>query len=137
MSSRNALGTGKDKTQFTKGVIFFAFAHFIYLLSMEVTKGWSVIVGLQLILLVLICIIAYGTKLESNTLLNICYAICILLATINAWRFHWLAGIGYVLFIISDIILIIKEDKEPWWQIPIWLFYLLGQICIISSFLMV
>lgn len=138
MSSRNALGTGKDKTRFTKGVVFFAIAHFLYSLSMmRGTKDWIIIVVLEMILFLAICAIAYQNDYKNTTILNVCYAICLLFATINAWRFCMLAGIGYLLFVISDIILIIKEDKEPWWQIPIWVFYVSGQTCIITSFMMV
>jgi len=134
MSSRDALGTGKDKTQFTQGVIFFAVAHLIYVLSMEGTKGWSVIVGLEALLVVIICVVAWGTEMKENILLNVLYAQCLALAAFNAWNFHFRAGLGYVFFIISDIILVIKEDDKPWYQIPIWFFYVLGQALIISSF---
>lgn len=135
MASRDALGTGKDKTRFTKGVVFFSTAHFLYVLSMaRETKDWIIIVGLELVIFLAICAIAYATNFKSTTILNVCYAMCLLLATINAWRFSVIAGVGYVSFAISDIILIAKEDKEPWWQIPIWFFYVLGQILIITSF---
>jgi len=139
MASRDALGTGKDKNKFIKGVVFFAWAHFMYLLSMESieSKAWVVIIGFQLLVVLIICFISYGMDLESDMILNVFYALCIFLATINAWIFSLLAGIGYLLFVTSDIILVIKEEKEPIWQIPIWAFYVAGQICIITSFLMV
>lgn len=138
MASRDALGTGKDKTQFTKGVVFFSAAHFLYVLSMmRETKDWIIIVGLEVILFLVICAIAYATNFKSTTILNVCYAMCLLLATINAWRFSVIAGVGYISFAISDIILVVKEDKEPYWQIPIWIFYVLGQILIITSFMTV
>ena len=135
MSSRDALGTGKDKTKFTQGIIFFAVAHLIYVLSMEGTKGWSVIVGLEALLVVIICVVAWGTEFKGNLLLNVLYAMCIALAAFNAWNFHFRAGLGYVFFIISDIILVIKEDEEPWYQIPVWFFYVSGQALIISSYI--
>lgn len=136
MASRDALSTGKNKTQFTKGVVFFAIAHLAYVLSMQETKWWSTIIGFEVIFCILVCIIAILTKMKGNILLNACYAICIIFAVINSWQFHWLAGIGYMFFVISDLILIIFEDKNPKWQIPIWITYVVAQICIISSFLM-
>jgi len=101
---------------------------------MEGTKGWSVILGLEALLVVIICVVAWGKEMMENILLNVLYAMCIALAAFNAWNFHFRAGLGYVFFIISDIILVIKEDDKPWYQIPIWFFYVLGQALIISSF---
>lgn len=133
MASRGCLGPAyHDKDLFKLGIVSFALAHILYMLDMP-TKADTVI---QLITIILIFIVA-GTSRLNKTIPSAFYALVLILAFINAILFNWLTAVGYALFIISDGILAIFEEKNPKWQIPIWVFYVSAQICILSSFLLV
>ena len=142
MNSRGCFLTEKNKKYFGWGMISFAVAHLLYILAMEGYKGWSVIVGLELLFCTFVPIMIWGlSKTEENfdplksSVLQVIYAICIILAAISALLFHWLTALGYCLFIASDLILSKCEDKDLKYQIAIWATYIPAQICIIASFL--
>ena len=133
MASRGCLGKAyHDKDLFKLGIVSFALAHILYMINMPTETGNI----LPLITLLLVFVVA-GTSRLNKTIPSAVYAIVLILAFINAIFFNWLAAIGYALFIISDGILAIFEEKNPKWQIPIWVFYVSGQACILSSFLLV
>ena len=134
MKSRGVFGDKKDKKYFARGVIAFAVAHLLYIFAMQGTKWWGNIVVLDIICCLLTIIMAVKRD-KFGDMMNVPYAACLILAAINGWQFHWLAGIGYVQFIISDLILAIGEDRDPKYQIPIWATYVPGQACIIASVL--
>lgn len=141
MNSRGCFLTEKNKKSFGWGMISFAIAHLLYILAMEGIKGWSILVGLEILFCTLVPVMIWGFgKTEGfdaleNSVIQFTYAVCIILAAISALLFHWLALVGYILFIASDLILSKCEYKDAKWQIAIWATYIPAQICIISSFL--
>lgn len=132
MASRGIFGTKKNKDQFIIGTLCFAIAHYGYLCALLQPQFFPLLI-VEMCLVLGMITIACINKFKTNKIINILYALCILISAVNAFNFHLVAGIGYVLFIISDIILIIKEDKERYWQIPIWIFYVAAQMCILTS----
>ena len=137
MKSRQLFGNEKDETDFPLGVMLFAYAHMTYTLLMSTNSkiyiGAIILEGICVVMVMVMTSFIYKTK----KYIIFTYAICLVLAAINAWQFHYLAGIGYTLFIASDIILALFEDKNPKWQIAIWATYVPAQILILTSFLLV
>lgn len=132
MASRGCC-TGYKEDTFENGVIAFAAAHLLYITAMQTKISHQLlIVGF-----VFFAIVVYFAISRKRILACVFYGLIILLDFINSTLFHPLAMVGMIFFIISDVLLAIFEDKGPWWQIPIWIFYVAGQICIITSFLLV
>lgn len=129
MSSRGCC-TGKKENSFEYGIIAFAVAHLFYISIMPTQISFGI----------LIAGFAFVTAIvfvnENRIVASALYAIVLILSTINAFFFHPLAFTGMILFIISDVILVIFEEKDPRWQIPIWIFYVAGQICLLTSLLL-
>lgn len=132
MSSRGCC-TGKKEKSFEYGIIAFGAAHLLYIALMKTQYSTTIL----LIAFIIYAITAWLAANKKRTPASVFYALVIILNFVNSIFFHPLALIGMVLFLISDIILAIFEDKSPWWQIPIWIFYVAGQICLITSVLLI
>lgn len=132
MASRGCC-TGKKQNSFEFGIIAFGAAHLLYIAMMNT----QISLKLLLIGFLLYAVTAVLAINKKRTAASVFYALIILLNFINSIFFHPLAMIGMIFFIVSDIILAIFEDKKTWWQIPIWIFYVVGQVCIITSFLII
>lgn len=132
MSSRGCC-TGKKEKSFEYGIIAFGAAHLLYIAMMP-TK---ISLKLLLIAVPLYAIAAWFAINKKRTLASVFYALIIILNFINSILFHPLAMVGMIFFIISDILLAIFEDKNPKWQIAIWVTYVIAQICIITTFLLI
>ena len=136
-----AFGNVKDESDFPFGVIMFALAHVVYLIIMQTNTPWHIIVTVIQWLLVIAIFISYIITTwyqKKRYIICIPYAICILIATINAWMFNVASGIGYTLFVISDLIIVIFKDNRPKWaNFAVWGTYVPAQVLILTSFLLV
>ena len=131
MASSGAL-TGIKENSFNSGVMCFALAHFGYVSAMG-KNPLCMGITMTACVLIYICI---NLRPSDDKLLYIPYAIAILTSAINAWLFSYIAGIGMVLFLISDIVLSIFEDKNPKWQIVIWATYIPAQVLMLTAVLL-
>lgn len=131
MASRGAL-TGKKENTFDVGIVAFAFAHMCYICARDNGDIITMAVALPIFITVFAITLFQPLGKKWN---YIPYAVMIVLNVINAWQFNWLAGVGGILFIISDSILSIFEKKEPKYQIAIWITYVPAQILFLTSFL--
>ena len=132
MTSRGCC-TGKKENTFEFGIIAFGAAHLLYIAMMQTQYSLKILLIAFILYAITVCL-AINKK---RTAASVFYAMIIILNFINSIFFHPLAMIGMILFIISDIILAIFEDKDPRAQIAIWFFYVTGQLCIITSFLLI
>lgn len=130
MSSRGCC-TGKKENSFEYGIIAFATAHLYYICLMKT------VISPYLIVIAFLLLAAIVFASENRNVASALYAVVIIMNAINSYFFHPLAFVGMILFIISDILLALFEDKSPWWQIPIWIFYVAGQICLLTSLFLV
>lgn len=131
MASRGCLTGRKEKT-FNYGIVSFATAHLLYILTMNTSYSLLILLaGIMMFSVTLFMVINNDRKYAS-----VFYAVIIILNFINSIFYHPLAIIGMIFFIISDTILAINEEKSPLWQIPIWITYVTAQICIITSILL-
>ena len=131
MSSRGCI-TGEKQNTFNYGIVAFAFAHLLYIENMPTDIQLLV----ELAGFILFIFVVYTSAIYKKTIPSIFYAVILLLNLINAMCYDKQIMWGIILFIVSDTILAIWEDKNPLWQIPIWVFYVLGQFRIISRFLL-
>lgn len=131
MTSRGCC-TGKKENTFEFGIIAFGAAHLLYIAMMQTQYSLKILLIAFILYAITVCL-AINKK---RTAASVFYAMIIILNFINSIFFHPLAMIGMILFIISDILLAIFEDKNPLWQIPIWIFYVAGQICLLTSLLL-
>lgn len=128
MASRGCITGRKEKT-FNYGIISFAAAHLLYILTMTTSYSLLILlVGILMFSVTLFMVLNNDRKYAS-----VFYAVIIILNFINSIFYHPLAMIGMIFFIISDTILAIFEEKNPLWQIPIWITYVTAQVCIITS----
>lgn len=136
MASRGVFSGKKRKDSFSAGVIMFAIAHCIYISAME-NKYTDIFFIVAVLVMIVTSSAAQNIDkgAKAETVMMVSYAVCLLINMINAFIFSILSGVGVIFFMISDGILALKEKKEPKWQIPIWITYVLAQICIITSFL--
>lgn len=123
MASRGAL-TGKKEKTFDYGVVAFAASHAVYIYAMGKRPVFVVIS----IVLFIAVVILTKIKPENAKWHFIPYTLILFTSCANAWLFAIMAGIGMVLFLLSDLILSIFEEKNPKWQIPIWVTYIPAQI---------
>lgn len=129
MAKRGAL-TGKKENTFDLGVMFFGFAHLGYIITMG---HRPVCIIIATIACIFICILM---KVKPNSkLIYIPYAIVLFTCAINAWFFLYIAGIGMILFLLSDGVLSLFEDKAPGYQILIWVLYVPAQYLMLTSIL--
>lgn len=133
MASRGAL-TGKKENSFDWGVIAFSAAHTVYVYAMREERTVFLAIAISLFIAVLILTKIKPADKKWN---YIPYTLLLFTSFANTWFFAILAGIGMVLFLSSDLILSICEEKSPKWQIPIWATYIPAQILILSSFMLV
>ena len=134
MASRGTF-SGKKKNTFTLGVVFFAMAHVFYILAMK--TQYSIILGkVDLILCIFVIILSIYPSARNDKLNFIPYAVCLIINVFNACMFSIIAGIGGFLFLASDGILSICEERNPKWQIAIWATYVPAQILLLTSILM-
>lgn len=131
MASRGVL-TGKKENTFDVGIVAFAFAHMCYICARDNGDIISMAVALPIFITVFAITLFQPLGKKWN---YIPYAIMILINVINAWQFNWVAGIGGILFIVSDSILSIFEEKDPKYQIAIWITYVPAQILFLTSFI--
>ena len=139
--SRGAIYEGeKSKNNFYAGVSAFAFAHLIYgicMCMMGVIKDeTSLVIKAVFCILFVSSAIAFLLGLLSNKNATMIYAICLIATWVIAFKFSIVAVIGYSLFIASDLILALFEDKSPKWQYAIWATYVPAQALILASFLL-
>lgn len=110
----------------------FAWAHFLYTCGTAIatvnTSPVMVIVSAVALFAVTV-VVAY--KEEKAT---IAYAIILIIAAVNGWTYSWVMGAGYIIFVISDAILAVFENKSPKWQVAIWGTYVPAQALILASF---
>lgn len=130
MASRGAL-TGKRERTFNIGVVFFSFAHLAYVGAMFNNEITVVIAVISFIAVALIT----WFQPRGKTWNFIPYAIALLNSAVNAWLFSWVAGVGMILFLASDLILSICEEKSPKWQIAIWATYVPAQVFMLTAIL--
>ena len=131
MSSRGCI-TGKRENTFNYGIVAFAFAHILYIENMQTDIQLLV----ELASFILFIFVFYTSFTYNKIIPSIFYAFILLLNLMNAIYYDKQIMWGLILFIVSDTILAIWEDKNPLWQVPIWVFYVLGQFRIISRFLL-
>ena len=137
-SSRGAIyREKKSKSDFYTGVSAFAFAHLVYVISMlhfkiEMPVFIKIIIGI----LAVSSFIAYFMGETNNEHCTIPYAICLLSTCCVAFKFSIITGIGYILFLVSDLILALFEEKNQKWQYAIWGTYVPAQAVILTSFLL-
>ena len=77
----------------------------------------------------------FNAKIKQGIWICIPYAVCLALNAVNSWSFSTLAGIGGILFLVSDAILSVFEKKSPKWQLAIWFTYVPAQICLLTAIL--
>lgn len=115
------------------GIVFFALAHIMYMLAMKGTHT-SAIAFVAFFAFLVILFMVFNLKEKENTITNVAYAVCILCNLTNCFmNKDALAVIGMLFFISSDIILILTEKKEVFWQKPIWATYVIAQILMITA----
>lgn len=131
MASRGAL-TGKKENTFNSGVMCFALAHFGYVSAMG-RNPLCMGITMTACVLIYMCI---NLRPSDDKLLYIPYGIAIITNAVNAWNFSYIAGIGMILFVISDIVLSIFEEKNPKWQIVIWATYIPAQVLMLTAILL-
>lgn len=131
MSSRGCI-TGKKENQFENGVIAFAMAHLAYMVAMP-TELSDTCLYIAIWCFVLIIFLNFNAKIKQGIWICIPYAVCLALNAVNSWSFSTFAGIGGILFLVSDAILSVFEKKSPKWQLAIWVTYVPAQICLLTA----
>lgn len=134
MESRGVFEEQK-RDSFTLGVIAFALAHLFYIIAIE-TKYSNYIAAGTIILVLITMYLAVAKKTRDTKACFIPYALCILSNAVNSWIFGLIAGLGMTLFIASDVILSLTEERNPKWQIAIWATYVPAQALLITSILL-
>lgn len=130
MASRGVFCEEK-RNSFKLGVASFAFAHLVYVAGM---KHEHTIAFISIAMVALVMVI-YLSVTKNNNSNFVPYAICLLTSAVNSWFFSWVAGIGMILFLLSDAILSICEEKSPKWQITIWATYVPAQVFLLTAIL--
>lgn len=130
MASRGAL-TGRKERTFNIGVIFFSFAHLAYVGAMFNNEITVIIAVISFIAVAL----TTWFQPRGKTWNFIPYTVALLNAAVNAWLFSWVAGVGMLLFLASDAILSICEERSPKWQVAIWATYVPAQVMILTAIL--
>lgn len=128
----------EGKEYFVNGVLFFALAHYCYLICME-TKYTVPNVIIATILLFIVVLIFTFVKEKRSDVISVPYALVLLVNVFNALNFGLLAGIGGLLFLASDSILSIGEKKKAEgiaWQWAIWLTYVPAQALLLTAILL-
>ena len=131
MASRGAL-TGKKEDTFEAGILFFSMAHFGYVSAMG-RKPVCMIITMSAVVVIYSLI---NKRPSGDKLAYIPYTIALVTSAVNAWFYSYIAGIGMILFLISDLVLSIFEDKDPKWQIVIWATYVPAQILMLTALLL-
>lgn len=131
MASRGAL-TGKKENTFETGILCFSMAHFGYVSAM----GRNPVCMIITMSAVVVIYVLINKRPSGDKLAYIPYTIALVTSAVNAWLFSPLAGIGMILFLISDLVLSIFENKDPKWQIVIWVTYVSAQICMLTAILL-
>ena len=139
-SSRGAIGPTeeKNKTDFNVGVAAFAVAHVLYTfaMGMKVPFEGTFVLKLAIAIVFVAACTAFLLGILDSKNATIPYALCLIATAFISFHFGIVTGIGYVLFVASDLILAIFEDKSPKWQYAIWGTYVPAQALIITSFLL-
>lgn len=130
MASRGVFCEEK-RNSFKPGVVSFAFAHMVYVTGMKHEHS-IVFVSIAMVALIMVIYLSVTKNNNSNF---VPYAICLITSAVNAWLFSWIAGIGMILFLASDAILSICENKSPKWQIAIWATYVPAQAFLLTAIL--
>ena len=132
MASRGAVTGRKEKEAFNLGIILFTVVHFIcsYIMQTEIIYNIICVAALYVVP------IAVWLKPPLDKIAYIPYGIALVSNTINAWHFSIIAGIGATLFVISDAVLAICEERSPKWQILIWATYVPAQILLLTAILL-
>lgn len=131
MASRGAV-TGKKERSFNIGVCAFAFAHMCYVCAM---LNNNVTMAIALISFIAVSGITLFQPMDKKWN-HIPYTVAIFNNAINTWLFSWVAGVGMILFLASDLILSVCEERNPKWQIPIWATYVPAQVFLLTAILL-
>lgn len=132
MASRGALTGKKEENAFENGILCFSLAHFGYV-SVMGRNPTCMIITMSAVVVIYALI---NKRPSGDKLAYIPYTIALVTSAVNAWHFSYIAGIGMILFLISDLVLSIFEDKDPKWQIVIWVTYVPAQILMLTALLL-
>lgn len=133
MSSRGVFNRHKEKS-FIYGPVFFAMSHMVYITAME-TKFVVPVLLIDSLLFIGILVIVFLLNKKKSNLVNTLYALILVSNLFNSFFYSKLAFVGLIFFCISDAILSLKEQDKPYWQKPIWITYVIAQLCILTTFL--
>ena len=122
------------KEDFSEGVFSFACAHMAYIIAMPTEKS-EYCFKIALICTVILAILKVNFKIRSSKIFCVPYAVCLIASVLNAYEYGILAAIGGTLFLLSDGILALFEEKDPKWQIAIWATYVPAQVCLLTAIL--
>ena len=126
------------KETFNYGILAFSMSHLVYMYAM-MTGVLSNIFICSVICLIDILSILIISKNKSRIAIFSLYAIIILLNFLNSFNFSVIAAMGMFIFILSDITVAtskVLQKRTMGTQIIIWVTYILAQICVLTSFLL-
>ena len=136
MASRGVfLDRNTTKNDFSEGVFSFACAHVAYIIAMPTEKS-EYCFKIALICTIILAIFKINSKIANSKMFCVPYAVCLIASVVNSYEYGTLAAIGGTLFLLSDGILALFEEKGPKWQITIWATYVPAQICLLTAILL-
>lgn len=134
MKRRNCFHN-KEKDDFKIGVFLFMLAHIFYANTMNTQINHLIISVMAIIATLYLVTIVFNCVKESIILMF--YAIVLILSVVNTFFFNKLAFIGGVIFLISDLLILIfkiKKDNGYIREVSVWGTYILAQSLILTSF---
>ena len=134
MQSRGAI-LPKRKERFTLGIIAFSLGHCLFILAMP-TKISEILNVIAVISFYVLLLLVLYPKTRTSKIQYIPYAVCILANAVNAYLYSVEAAVGAGWFIVSDIMVALFEEKDPRWQVPIWITYTLAPTLLITAILL-
>lgn len=137
LANRGCL-TEKKKETFLYGIVAFSLSHLLYMCAMNVSFLSKVLICIAFGLIVILSVFVMGKGESKITAFSI-YGVILLLNVFNSLNFSLIAGIGMILFTISDLIIAvckIRKNRTLVSQFLIWITYVLAQIYLLTSFLL-
>lgn len=137
MSYRNCFHKKKN-IHLMYGVVAFCVAHITYILAMETYFSKLLLYVGIIAFIFLLSVLAFVSKRKSRDIVFFLYSIVIGCNLINTFFYHNLAFTGMLLFVISDLVLLIGEKKKIngiWLQVIIWATYVPAEALLLTSLL--
>ena len=139
MSYRNVFYKKKNM-HLMYGVISFCLAHMTYIVAMSTNLNKLLLYVAGVSFIFLVCALFFNGERKVKNLVFFLYSIVIGCNLINSFFFSSIAFTGMLLFMFSDLVLLIGEKLKIngiWLQVIIWLTYVPASALLLTSLLQV